>query len=114
MVRGRGIPLDLQEERMKSDEPHAAYRRVECPECELSVKASRVSGRIYSHPLTGSTVVCRGSGRVGTAPDVISIEIVSLPVIAPEPTHRGIQPGEGPSSSVRTVSGGLPGHTKRR
>lgn len=114
MVRGRGISLDLQEERMKSDEPHAAYRRVECPECELSVKASRVSGRIYSHSLPDSTVVCPGSGRTGTAPDAISIEILLRPVASQHPSHQSIRPDEGPLTSVRTVSGGLPGHARYR
>lgn len=87
----------------------------ECPDCGARTKANKRRGNLYSHQVPGAVKVCSASGRRvlsgrrgGGAPQ--------LPPLRPEPAPpvSPVFSDSGPSSSVRTVSGGLPTLGKRR
>lgn len=92
----------------------AVSRRISCPACGDSVQASRISGRIYSHSLPGTSFVCQGSGRDGIEPDAEGTELIPQKRVEPPHPVRPIASDEGTATSVWTVSGGLPGSGRRR
>jgi hypothetical protein len=70
-----------------------------CRKCGAETWVSRWTGRMYTHTAPDSTKVCRASNTV-----VIGVKQKRRKRIFLSPSP----------ASVRTVSGGLPGHGKRR
>lgn len=88
-----------------------------CPECGQRTYSNLRSGIVHSHNLTGQTDVCRNSGRflgpIGLVVDAVLVHERAAPQLIPVPKERRPVNYDRPSTSVRTVSGGLPGLGKR-
>jgi ribosomal protein S27E len=90
--------------------------RHECADCGATTKVNTRTGRLYSHQAPEEIAACSASGEVVAPPQggepllLPPLEAVQKPAV-PEPPRRVV---DGPSGSVRTVSGGLPGLGKRR
>lgn len=92
--------------------------KVECPECGSIIWASTRSGRAYSHnvPRLAPVLVCPGSS-VGLVSASVRGPAISVPPASSSPVSATSQPTiepEGPSSSIRAISGGLPSLGRRR
>jgi hypothetical protein len=88
----------------------------ECAECGAITKVNRRTGRLYSHHVPGEVTVCSASGTLvavsqGGEPPRLP-PLGPQPPSIPQPAARPVV--DGPSTSVRTVQGGLPGLGKRR
>lgn len=90
--------------------------RHECADCGATTKVNTRTGRLYSHQAPGEIAACSASGEVVIPPQggepllLPPLEAVHQPAVAATPRHVLDER----SSSVRTVSGGLPGLGKRR
>lgn len=86
---------------------------VVCLECGAKTRLNSLTGRIYSHQATGQFAACENSGRQIEAPiegekfDVQPLRYEAMPSV-----YRVVESDA--SSSVKAISGGLPGKGKRR
>lgn len=90
--------------------------RYECDGCGRVTKVNVRTGRLYSHQPPGKVLACPASGSVVLPPQ--GGEPLSLPPLGsrqapayPEELRRAV---DEPSTSVRPVSGGLPGLGRKR
>lgn len=84
-----------------------------CAECSATTRLNVLTGRIYSHPLPGRLEVCANSGRQVEVPtDGERFEVRRLRYVAKPSVYRVAEPDG--SSSIKTISGGLPGKGRRR
>lgn len=86
----------------------------ECLDCGRTTKVNRRTGRVYSHQIPGGIRVCLASGTLalpvqdGNPPELPPLRSNTTSVSQPKPV------ADGPSTSVRTVRGGLPSLGRRR
>lgn len=86
---------------------------VVCAECFTSTRLNVLTGRIYSHSVPGRLEVCANSGRQIEAPtEGEKFEVNRLGYEAKPSVYR-VAESDG-SSSIKTISGGLPGKGRRR
>lgn len=86
---------------------------VVCAECFASTRLNVRTGRIYSHPMPGRLEACVNSGRQIEAPtEGEKFEVDRLRYEAKPSVYR-LAESDG-SSSIKTISGGLPGKGRRR
>ncbi|GAA3484801.1 hypothetical protein GCM10018966_093330 [Streptomyces yanii] len=87
-----------------------------CPRCGAETKANRRTGRLYSHQAPGKLLACGASDSQIMARQ--RGKSLTLPPLRepkpPEVPTRAAPVTEGHSTSVRTVSGGLPSLGRRR
>ena len=83
-----------------------------CDLCGQRTKSNLKTGVVHSHNLHGTVAVCANSGKfIGPVGQIVELEL--LPPKPLEPTQSGrkvVSKGysDRPSTSVRTISGGLP------
>jgi DNA-directed RNA polymerase subunit RPC12/RpoP len=97
--------------------PVSTKRAYLCAECGQRTYSNLRSGIVFSHNLTGRTEVCRSSGRflgpIGLVVEAVLVQVrATRGSLSVQKKHRSVN-YDGPSTSVRTVGGGLPGHGKR-
>lgn len=91
----------------------------ECGKCGRTTRSNLGNGLVYSHNLPNSTEVCPNSSK-GLGPLGVRIEAELLPPKIAQRDRVSKKSGqvrgyaESTSQSVRTVSGGLPSHGRRR
>lgn len=86
---------------------------VVCPECNAQTRLNLLTGKIYSHQAPGQLEACKNSGRQIEAPIVgEKFDVHPLRYEAVPSVYRVVESDD--SSSVKAVSGGLPGKGKRR
>lgn len=86
---------------------------VVCSECHAKTRINLLTGRIYSHQAPGQLEACKNSGRLIEAPlEGEKLDVQPLRYEAKPSIYRVVE-SDG-SSSVKTISGGLPGKGKRR
>jgi predicted RNA-binding Zn-ribbon protein involved in translation (DUF1610 family) len=88
-----------------------------CPECGQRTYSNLRSGIVFSHNLAGRTEVCTDSGRflgpIGLVVDAVLLqERATQGSVRVQKKHQPMN-YDGPSTSVRTVGGGLPGLGRR-
>lgn len=90
--------------------------RHECVDCGAKTKINIQTGRLYSHQVPGELVACSASGDVVAAPQ--GGQPLLMPSLKtpqkPSPPAAQRHATDEPSTSIRTVPGGLPGLGKRR
>jgi hypothetical protein len=85
---------------------------VVCAECSATTRLNVLTGRIYSHPLPSRTEACANSGRQIRFPtNGERFEVERLRYEARPSVYRAAESAD--SSSIRTISGGLPGTGRR-
>lgn len=86
-----------------------------CPKCGATTKANRRTGRIYSHQPPGELIACSESGNVVTQAEGGAVKTLPpLRSATPEEPASAHPAVDAPSTSVRTVPGGLPSLGKKR
>lgn len=99
------------------DNPNA--RRITCPTCGLATKYNMKSGRLYSHQKNNSLEVCEASTTQAMR-ERPYLEKTPSPNIQKDlaptamPLTDTMPDIHSENSSVRAISGGLPGHGKKR
>lgn len=86
--------------------------RWQCPECGKKTRVNLRTGLAYSHTLPASTAICALSAKPVVEP-VIEGPAPELSRPAGPPTPGQTRYFDGPSTSVRAYSAGIPG-TRRR
>lgn len=84
-----------------------------CSECFANTRFNLLTGRIYSHQAPGQLEACRNSGRLIEAPLEGEKLVVRRLRYEAKPSVYRVTESDG-SSSVKTISGGLPGNGKQR
>lgn len=89
--------------------------KYKCAVCEADTMVNQRTGILYSHQIPGEVTACSRSGRYVTAGQ--GGKAFKPPPLRPQPalapdTNPPVV--DEPSTSVRTVQGGLPGLGKRR
>jgi len=88
--------------------------RWKCPSCGRNTRVNLRTGLSYSHTVPGSNALCEMSA-VPVVPPAIDGQAPELD--RPEKTPQVTQPRryyDGVSTSVRTISAGIPGSQRRR
>ena len=84
-----------------------------CSECYAKTRLNLLTGRIYYHQPPGQLASCMASGRQVVAPVEGEKFDVQSPRYEAGPSVYRVVESDG-SSSVKAISGGLPGKGKRR
>lgn len=85
----------------------------ECSECGASTRLNMVTGKIYSHPVPGSTQTCSTSAKLVAPPQGGEKATIEPLRYMPAASEYQLAESDRPVS-IKTVGGGLPGLGRRR